>query len=85
MAEPEIIQPPRGTTHACPVDGSGVTPCCGYSPFELPRGDMMTTDGDRVTCGREQRCAREGCSLAPHQKGTTHIAIAPSGRAQPFW
>lgn len=38
------------TTHACPPDGSGLTPCCGRTPFELPHDDRMTTKPDRVTC-----------------------------------
>lgn len=28
--------------HQCPPDGSAVTPCCGRTPFELPRTDRMT-------------------------------------------
>lgn len=30
------------TTHRCPVAGSGLTPCCGRSPLELPLDDRMT-------------------------------------------
>lgn len=37
-------------THACPPVGSGVTPCCGRTPFELPRDDKMTLDPGLVTC-----------------------------------
>lgn len=44
----------RETVHACPPDGSGLTPCCGRTPFELPRTDRMTVHLDRVTCGGEQ-------------------------------
>ncbi|MER5902974.1 hypothetical protein ABT150_23190 [Streptomyces mirabilis] len=36
--------------HGCPPDGSGVTPCCGRTPFELPRTDRMSTDQALVTC-----------------------------------
>jgi hypothetical protein len=36
--------------HACPPDGSGLTPCCGRTPFELPRSEFMTTVPGRVTC-----------------------------------
>jgi hypothetical protein len=25
-------------------------PCCGRTPFEVPRTDRMTTDADAVTC-----------------------------------
>lgn len=38
------------TTHACPPDGSGLTPCCGRTPFELPRTDRITNDPEHVTC-----------------------------------
>jgi hypothetical protein len=37
------------TVHACPPDGSGLTPCCGRAPFELPSTDRMTATGT-VTC-----------------------------------
>jgi hypothetical protein len=36
--------------HHCPLDGCGVTPCCGMTPFELPRTDRMTSDPSLVTC-----------------------------------
>jgi hypothetical protein len=36
--------------HACPPDGSGLTPCCGRTPFELPRTDRMSADPTLVTC-----------------------------------
>lgn len=41
---------PEPTTHASPPDGSGLTPCCERSPFELPRGDRMTVEAEHVTC-----------------------------------
>lgn len=49
-----IDLPPAPPVHACPPDGSGLTPCCGRTPFELPRTDRMTVHLDRVTCGGEQ-------------------------------
>jgi hypothetical protein len=36
--------------HKNPAEGEAVTPCCGRTPFELPRTDRMTFDGDMVTC-----------------------------------
>lgn len=39
-----------GTTHACPPEGSGVMPCCGRTPFEVPRKHRMTLDDRLVTC-----------------------------------
>jgi hypothetical protein len=41
---------PPETVHACPPDGSGLTPCCGRTPFELPGTDRMTTGPSAVTC-----------------------------------
>jgi hypothetical protein len=38
------------TVHACPPEGSGITPCCERTPFELPVTDRMTTDPTLVTC-----------------------------------
>lgn len=39
------------TTHMCPPDGSGLTPCCEKTPFELPRDDRLTAHQDQVDCG----------------------------------
>jgi hypothetical protein len=36
--------------HQCPPDGSGITPCCGVTPFELDPTSRMTGDPARVTC-----------------------------------
>lgn len=36
--------------HACPGPGSGITPCCGRTPFKLPREERITTVTDDVTC-----------------------------------
>lgn len=38
------------TVHACPEDDDALTPCCGFSPFELPRTDRLTLDPELVTC-----------------------------------
>lgn len=40
----------RQVTHECPHDGEYQTPCCGKTPFELPRTDRMTVRKDLVTC-----------------------------------
>ena len=37
-------------THQCPPKRSGVMPCCGRTPFEVPRTDRMTVDLSLVTC-----------------------------------
>jgi hypothetical protein len=41
---------PDTTVHAAPPDGSGLTPCCERTPFELPRSDRLTSDAEQVTC-----------------------------------
>jgi hypothetical protein len=39
-------------THQAPEDGgSGLMPCCGLPPWELPRHDRMTAGAESVTCG----------------------------------
>jgi hypothetical protein len=43
------------TTHECPADGGQRTPCCGQTPFELPRTDRITEDSGLVTCGKPER------------------------------
>lgn len=39
---PEVV-------HGCPPDGSGLTPCCGRTPFELPLTDRISSEAP-VTC-----------------------------------
>lgn len=39
-----------GVTHRCPPKGSGLMPCCGRTPFEVPTWDRMTLDAALVTC-----------------------------------
>jgi hypothetical protein len=43
---------PKEITHLCPPGGSGIMPCCGKTPFEVPRTDRMTEDKDKVTCNK---------------------------------
>ena len=45
-ARAECVVPP---VHACPPQGSGVMPCCGRTPFDVPRTDRMTST-EEVTC-----------------------------------
>lgn len=53
-------------THLVPPDGmGGVTPCCGRTPFELPRMDRMTATASRSDCrGLEGSPARVRASLS---------------------
>ncbi|MFJ8583660.1 hypothetical protein ACIRD2_03230 [Streptomyces sp. NPDC093595] len=41
----------QAVVHATPRKGSGLTPCCGRTPFELPRTDRISIDPFEVTCG----------------------------------
>lgn len=40
----------REVVHGCPPDGSGLTPCCGRTPFELRATDRIARDPSKVTC-----------------------------------
>jgi hypothetical protein len=44
-----VAEHQRELVHGCPPDGSGLTPCCGRTPFELPRGDRISSEAP-VTC-----------------------------------
>jgi hypothetical protein len=44
-----VAQPETEIIHGCPPDGSGLTPCCGRTPFELPRKDRISSEAP-VTC-----------------------------------
>jgi hypothetical protein len=47
---PCTCHPERELVHGCPSDGSGLTPCCGRTPFELPPTDRITSNPAAVTC-----------------------------------
>lgn len=56
--EPAAVEPPAEpaateTVHACPPDGSGLTPCCGRTPFELPLTDRMSSEAPTTCPGVE--------------------------------
>lgn len=50
MTKPKVRKRSIEVVHQCPPEGSGVTPCCGRTPFELPRTDRMSIDTKVVTC-----------------------------------
>jgi hypothetical protein len=51
-AAPADVPAPRSTVvHATPRKGSSLTPCCGRSPFNLPRTDRISIDPFEATCG----------------------------------
>lgn len=55
------------TIHECPEPGGGgLMPCCGRTPFEVPRSDRMTRDPGNVTCGWGTRWSGAG----PHEGHT---------------
>jgi hypothetical protein len=37
--------------HTTPPKGSGIMPCCGRTPFEVPRTDRMNSNPAYATCG----------------------------------
>ncbi len=47
---PGVEEPPSSVVHACPRPGSGVTPCCLRTPFELPATDRLAARDRDVTC-----------------------------------
>lgn len=52
-AHPEAISdigPEPEKVHSCPPPGSGLMPCCGRSPFEMPRTDRLARHGEPTTC-----------------------------------
>lgn len=41
--------------HLIPPIGSGIMPCCGKTPFDVPKTDRMTLDRAKVTCRLEAK------------------------------
>lgn len=54
---PGTTDPAGEITHLCPQAGSGVMPCCGRTPLEVPIArHRITLDPALVTCpGRKRR------------------------------
>ena len=52
-------------THQCPPNGSGIMPCCGRTPFDVPVYHRVTEDLSLVTC--------------PSRKGTKLESERPDG------
>ena len=68
-----------GTVHHAPIIGSGgITPCCGRTPFELPRTDRLTVEDALVTCGgmptpaEPDAASREAAIRAVHRLEAQH-------------
>lgn len=54
--------------HGCPPDGSGLTPCCGLPPFELPLTDRISSEAPTTCTGATRprcTCADVGAAFAP--------------------
>ncbi|MEV5163882.1 hypothetical protein AB0K66_04540 [Streptomyces werraensis] len=58
MADETATETPAEVIHACPPDGSGLTPCCGRTPFELPRTDRISSEAP-TTCTEPAAGARQ--------------------------
>ncbi|MEU4348280.1 hypothetical protein [Streptomyces sp. NPDC023838] len=50
--EEERPAPDPEVVHGCPPDGSGLTPCCGRTPFELPLTDRISSEAPTTCPGR---------------------------------
>jgi hypothetical protein len=46
----KIFGPEDSVIHACPPDGSGLTPCCLRPPGELPHTDRIAIADVPITC-----------------------------------
>ena len=62
--------------HLCPDDGGNVMPCCGLTPFEVPRTDRMTETLSLVTC----RTAAH--DTMPDDRAPHHRPYVPESRAR---
>lgn len=70
------------TTHRVPPGDSNVMPCCGRTPFEVPREERVTGDNDLVTCQGDNYCVRHGqgrwrCRLE-EPAGACHVGEWPT-------
>jgi hypothetical protein len=45
-----VIGEEDSIVHACPPDGSGLMPCCGRSPIDVPLTERISMDGTAITC-----------------------------------
>ena len=40
----------EAVVHSCPPGSSGLMPCCGRSPMDVPLTERISLDGTAVTC-----------------------------------
>lgn len=57
-----VREEPAPLVHLAPPAGSGLTPCCGRTPLELPTSDRITASPSRATCTGRQELAEEKAS-----------------------
>jgi hypothetical protein len=71
--------------HRCPRFGSGITPCCERTPWELPRTDRMTLDPALVTCkpAAQRESEREGAEPHRYRGGVNGCAVCGGGLGEP--
>jgi hypothetical protein len=68
----------REVVHLCPPAGSGLTPCCGRPPFELPRTDRLTPDAQAATCvERRDAAGHLHCDCCGHRYAGDHVPGRP--------
>ncbi|MES9522424.1 hypothetical protein [Streptomyces capoamus] len=70
----------REVFHGCPPDGSGLTPCCGRTPFELPLGDRISSEAP-ITCTAPAPVAQQPAAEARRCVHCTHPKSDHDGRA----
>ena len=84
IARPEVLdaiiaeaaQIEAGPVHMCPPEGD-VMPCCGLTPFEVPRTDRMTLNPRLVTCRTSAH------DTMPDDRAPMPRGYAPGNDAEP--
>ncbi|MGW1961793.1 hypothetical protein ACWCPD_16130 [Streptomyces sp. NPDC001935] len=64
------------TVHGCPPDGSGLTPCCGRTPLELPLTDRISSEAPTTCTG-----ASAPGGTQPRPSGRVECGMS----VQPWW
>lgn len=50
VGETNLGAPENEVIHHCPPNGKATMPCCGRTPFEVPRSERITSQLSEVTC-----------------------------------
>jgi hypothetical protein len=78
-------EPDAEVIHAFPPTGSGLTPCCGRTPFELPRTDRISSEAPTTCTGPAAGPPR---TPADHLRAASLAAFSeggPAGSALGWW